>query len=319
MWPKKKGEKIQAEKEDAKTITPPREKSGIRKKLEEVGTAMEKGIYNPSPDNHDQFNVATGLLNAESADQIIDSIDRLITSNDENTKINKDAVFWSKRLTIALILVTLVTGLINAGVIWSTAQTASKISEKQLLPQFSISRIQTSSSSENLVIQNQGGLCYDFNPEVITFLQVGITKNSSTANYLIPLDDYFDWKLGLNQGGCNLTMSDQPQTPPYPTYTDIDNLRLANELQSSLMMTSIKSGELAYAFVNVYTKLSYQDTFGNLHTDYYYSPFYYSIATQLSNADGSQLFQLYSQRQHLSMQSSATDVLNYVKNMTPDF
>jgi len=58
----------------------------------------------------------------ENRTNITNEVGRLIQSNNEATTINKSAIRWSKALTIALILVTLVVGLLQAYVIWKTAE-----------------------------------------------------------------------------------------------------------------------------------------------------------------------------------------------------
>ncbi len=111
--------------------------------------ALERAYPNPqndwlNPDNHDKVHIALGLFEAESAEKnrqtmedlgrkiaelaytIGTSLERetkkIIESNDEASKINKEAIRWNKRLTIALIVVTLIVGLLQAYVIWETAQ-----------------------------------------------------------------------------------------------------------------------------------------------------------------------------------------------------
>ena len=71
----------------------------------------------------------------ENRVSIQNEVTRLITSNDEASRINKDAVKWSKRLTIALIAVTLIVGLLQAYVIWKTSE----------IQQTSLKTLQTSS------------------------------------------------------------------------------------------------------------------------------------------------------------------------------
>jgi hypothetical protein len=58
--------------------------------------------------------IALGLLNAEWAEKLIASNERVAKSNEYYAK-------WSKRLSIGLILTTLVVGLLQAGVLaWQT-------------------------------------------------------------------------------------------------------------------------------------------------------------------------------------------------------
>ncbi len=100
-------------------------------------------LYNFNGDNHDQVNTGIGLLNAESAEKTAKSMENLsanvsgltyvlsttieqqtkkiLASNDEVFKVSRKAVFWSKWLTIALILTTFTVGLLQAIVIYSSA------------------------------------------------------------------------------------------------------------------------------------------------------------------------------------------------------
>jgi hypothetical protein len=50
------------------------------------------------------------------------AVNKLIESNNEASQINKSAIRWSKGLTVALIVVTLIVGLLQAYVIWKTAE-----------------------------------------------------------------------------------------------------------------------------------------------------------------------------------------------------
>ena len=66
------------------------------------------------------------------------AVNKLIESNNEASQINKSAIRWSKWLTIALITVTLIVGLLQAYVIWKTAE----------IQQGSITNIQTATSTK---------------------------------------------------------------------------------------------------------------------------------------------------------------------------
>jgi len=97
-------------------------KENLTKSIERVMQKNAEGLFYLNPDNHDQIGMAIGLLNAESAESISKSINNLIESNKKTDEINKKAIFWNKIMTIALIGVTLVVGLLQAYVIWSTSK-----------------------------------------------------------------------------------------------------------------------------------------------------------------------------------------------------
>ena len=59
---------------------------------------------------------------AENRKAIENQVGKLTESNNEASQINKSAIRWSKWLTIALITVTLIVGLLQAYVIWKTAE-----------------------------------------------------------------------------------------------------------------------------------------------------------------------------------------------------
>ncbi len=119
------------------------EKSKIQRSLEKIMQEASPDLYNFNGDNHDQVNTGIGLLNAESAEKTAKSMENLsanvsgltyvlsttieqqtkkiLASNDEVFKVSRKAVFWSKWLTIALILTTFTVGLLQAIVIYSSA------------------------------------------------------------------------------------------------------------------------------------------------------------------------------------------------------
>jgi len=97
---------------------------------------IANGTSNLSPDNHDQVNAIIAISNFESAENIKKSLDelggRLSGSSyafgtiieqqtakmiDSNKKLSRSNTF----LTIALILTTLLVGLMQAFVIWKTS------------------------------------------------------------------------------------------------------------------------------------------------------------------------------------------------------
>lgn len=51
--------------------------SEIHKQLSRIGDSIVAGRYPLNPDNHDQVHVAIGLLNAESAEKVRQSVDDL--------------------------------------------------------------------------------------------------------------------------------------------------------------------------------------------------------------------------------------------------
>ncbi len=125
------------------------EKSEIHKKLKVIGDAIVKGTYPLNPDNHDQVNIAIGLLDAESAEKIAESTDglsrritevgnllsqnmamqvgRVIASNEKLSSSNEYHAKWSKHLALALIGVTLIVGLLQVYAIWKTADRTANV------------------------------------------------------------------------------------------------------------------------------------------------------------------------------------------------
>ena len=128
------------------------EKSEIHQQLE--GAIKTKRL---SPDNHDEVNAAIGLLSAESADKVADAMRGLsssvhgmgkllsatitgettktIASNEKVAASNERYAKASQFLAIALIIVTLMVGLIQAGVlIWQTALTKASLQTTTAVP-----------------------------------------------------------------------------------------------------------------------------------------------------------------------------------------
>lgn len=115
------------------------EKSDLHKKLSAVYDTARL-----SPDHHDHVHIGIGLLNAESAEKIAKSteelsghisgltyvlsttieqqVKKIIDSNEKLGKSNDHYAKWNKRLAVALIAVTFVVGLLQAYVIWQTAE-----------------------------------------------------------------------------------------------------------------------------------------------------------------------------------------------------
>ena len=106
----------------------------------EVHEALERAYSNPkqdllNPDNHDKVNIALGLLSAEQSDKLSTSIkdlhvgvvglgsivsdamkkqaDNIIASNEKLAASNEKYAKANNRLALALIVVTLVVGLLQ--------------------------------------------------------------------------------------------------------------------------------------------------------------------------------------------------------------
>ena len=87
----------------------------------QVGKAQAIGLLNVA-ESLQLLQLQIIKTSKENRVAIETQVDKLTKSNNEASEINKSSIRWSKGLTIALIIVTLIVGLLQAYVIWKTAE-----------------------------------------------------------------------------------------------------------------------------------------------------------------------------------------------------
>lgn len=194
---------------------------------------------------------------------------------DELEKRGRDkerkTLIWTSRIST---FVAILTFLAVTYFSWSN-------NEIQLRPRFNIRTESyfpnTASSSLDLIIENQDGICTGFKAEVLTFAQIVLTKESINKNYLLPVEGYFSVSSKEN---CGAKFTDHFTTNngmggkySFEDYNDAKFNSLSGKFNSFVYQKGILGFILPPSH---FVKIKYQDRLGKERV-------YYQQVSSLSN------------------------------------
>lgn len=198
-----------------------------------------------------------------------------------------------------------------------SSERANKLTELESLPRFEVRKefngmdrgFITPSSSESLIFENKGGLCYSLRDQTISFFEVSITENAKTKIFLVPLDGYLSWSKYDDCKAIILSNNDGE-------HRDDSNYAMVMNMFRGLNQDL---NRIIFSRPVNFTKLTYQDTFGNLGAEYYAFLVVPDVKKINNPVEFDDMLRIYNTRKHFGLDANGVEILEYISTLSPDY